>query len=272
MSIKLDRTLHPAACGPAADRPRAQRGASVAPRAAAQGAPLARTFGRALSSLWMAYQPIVRCSDRRVIAHEALVRSDEPSLGDPLALFQAADRLGQRVRLGREIRALLVGDLVDIPGDVYMNLNADDLLVAEVYDRRGRLAELAPRLVLEITEQAPLDLIPDVSGRITRLRDLGFRLAVDDFGAGYSGHLNLAILEPDVVKLDMSLIRRVDCDIGRRDAVRSMTRLCRKLRSLVVAEGVETCGERDALVALGCDALQGFLLARPARRPASVAW
>jgi EAL domain-containing protein (putative c-di-GMP-specific phosphodiesterase class I) len=235
-------------------------------------APREGAFGRAMRSLWLAYQPIVRCHDRRVIAHEVLVRSDEPLLGDPLALFHAAELKGRRAPLGRRIRRLIACDLVRVSGDVFINLGPEDLLDPELYDGGGPLTPFASRIVLEITEHAPLDGVPNLSGRLQRLRDLGYRLAVDDLGAGYSGHVNLAILEPEIVKLDAALVRGIDQDAGRRDVVRSITKLCGKLRSFVIAEGVETIGERDALVSLGCDALQGFLLARPEREPPPVRW
>lgn len=220
-------------------------------------------FVRALDSIWLAYQPIVRASDGAVIAHEALVRSDEPALGDPLALFGAARTRKGRVRLGRRIREVLARDLPALPGDVYTNVSAEELTDDRLFHHRGPLAPFAGRVVLEITEHAPLEGVPDLSGRLARLRELGFRLAVDDLGAGHSGHLHLAILEPHVVKLDMSLVRGVDRDPTRCEIMRSAARLCRRLGSLVVAEGVETAAERDAVLATGCDALQGFFFGAP---------
>lgn len=224
-------------------------------------------FARALCSLWLAYQPIVSARDGRVIAHEALVRSEEPALGDPVALFDAAGRRSRRRRLSRAIRSRLAADLAAAPGDVFTNLGAEELDDEALYDPRGPLAPFAARVVLEITEQAPLERVPDLTGRIARLRALGYRLAVDDLGAGYAGHVSLAILEPEIVKLDMGLVRGVDRDPARREVVRSTTRLCQRLGGLVVAEGIETPEERDAVLELGCDALQGFLFAPPARRP-----
>jgi EAL domain-containing protein (putative c-di-GMP-specific phosphodiesterase class I) len=223
------------------------------------------TFVRALRSLWLAYQPIMSARDGRVLAREALVRSDEPALGDPVALFDAAGRRSRRRRLSRAIRARLATDLEKVPGDVFTNLGPEELDDPALYDPRGPLAPFAARVVLEITEQAPLERVPDLTGRIARLRELGFRLAVDDLGAGYAGHVSLAILEPEIVKLDMGLVRGVDRDPVRREVVRSTTRLCHRLGCLVVAEGIETPDERDAVLELGCDAMQGFLFAQPAR-------
>jgi len=236
------------------------------------GAGVDRRFARALRSLALFYQPIVRWSDHSVVAHEALVRSAEPGLENPGALFQLARELGRARDLGRAIRARLAGDLATLSGDIFTNLDAGDLFDGELYDPRAPLTGHADRLVLEITERASLEAVPDIRARVTQLRDLGFRVAVDDLGAGYAGLTSLAVLEPEVVKLDMSLVRRVDVEPIRRHVIRSLARLCGKLRSLVVAEGVETSRERDALLALGCDVQQGFLYAAPARRPPPICW
>jgi EAL domain-containing protein (putative c-di-GMP-specific phosphodiesterase class I) len=271
MSMSTEATGVPEGWWQEDERVRHPRGGWLSARVEPAGGRDA-AFTRALEQLWLAFQPIVRVSDRSVIAHEALVRSDEPALGDPLALFEAAGSRARRRRLSRRIRGRLAAALPSLPGDVYTNLLPEDLEDATLYDDVAGLAPFASRVVLEITEQAPLDRVPDLSGRIARLRDRGYRFAVDDLGAGYSGHVNLAILEPEVVKLDMSLVRRVDREATRREVVRSTTRLCQRLGSLVVAEGVETPRERDALVELGCDALQGFLFARPSRVPPQVTW
>jgi EAL domain-containing protein (putative c-di-GMP-specific phosphodiesterase class I) len=232
----------------------------------------ARAFARALGSLALFYQPIVRWNDRRVVAHEALVRSGEPGLELPGSLFGLARELGRERELGRRIREQLAHDLETLEGEVFTNLDAGDLFEAELYTARSPLAPFADRLVLEITERASLEIVPDIRGRVAALRELGFRVAVDDLGAGYSGLTSLAVLEPEVVKLDMSLVRRVDAEPTRRHVIRSLVRLCAKLRCLVVAEGVETRRERDALLSIGCDVLQGYLFAQPARCPPPVAW
>jgi EAL domain-containing protein (putative c-di-GMP-specific phosphodiesterase class I) len=228
-------------------------------------------FSRALRSLSLVYQPIVRWSARCVVAHEALVRTAEPGLETPFALF-ANRKPEERRGLGRAIRERLAADLGSIDGDVFANLDAGDLLDAELYDRAAPLSAFSDRVVLEITERAALDEVPDIRYRVAKLRNMGFRIAVDDIGAGYSGLTSLAVLEPEVVKLDMSLVRHVDREPTRRHVIRSLAKLCAKLRSMVVAEGVETRRERDALVAAGCDTFQGYLFARPARWPPTVAW
>jgi EAL domain-containing protein (putative c-di-GMP-specific phosphodiesterase class I) len=99
---------------------------------------------------------------------------------------------------------------------------------------------------------------------VRSLRALGFRIAIDDLGAGYAGLTSFAILEPEVVKLDMSLVRGVNDEPIKRRLVSSMVTLCKELGILVVAEGIETEAERETLASVGCDLLQGFLLGRPA--------
>jgi EAL domain-containing protein (putative c-di-GMP-specific phosphodiesterase class I)/ActR/RegA family two-component response regulator len=166
-------------------------------------------FQAALEKLWMAYQPIVHWSRRRTYAHEALVRSNEPTLPHPGALFDAAERLGEVITLGRTIRQRTVGPMAQTDLLLFVNLSTPELEDEELYSVSSPLAPLASRTVLEITERASLDAINDVRGRVAALRRMGFRIALDDIGAGYAGLSSFAALEPDVVKLDMSLVRDV---------------------------------------------------------------
>lgn len=221
-------------------------------------------FQRALSSLWMAFQPIIRWSDKTVYAHEALLRAREPTLPSATAILTAAERLGKVHVLGRAVRAHVARSMVrDLPGAVFVNLHAHDLLDEELYDPRSPLSQLATRVVLEVTERASLEAVRDVSERASELRKMGFRIAIDDLGAGYAGLTTFAQLEPEVVKLDMSLIRGVNAEPTKARVIKSMGQLCGEMGLLVVAEGVETEEERDALALLGCDLLQGFLFGVP---------
>ena len=115
-------------------------------------------------------------------------------------------------------------------------------------------------------ERASLDRVGDVRSRIGQLRELGFRIAVDDLGAGYAGLSSFSQLEPDIAKLDMSLVRGIDQSPRKGSIVRSMITVCTKeLHTKLVCEGVETVAERDALLDLGADLLQGYLFGRPDR-------
>jgi EAL domain-containing protein (putative c-di-GMP-specific phosphodiesterase class I) len=96
---------------------------------------------------------------------------------------------------------------------------------------------------------------------------MGFRIALDDLGAGYAGLTSFAELRPDIVKLDLTLVRDVDQDSVKRKLVASLIDVCRDIGTTVVGEGVETQAERDVLVSLGCNWLQGYFFGRPARLP-----
>jgi EAL domain-containing protein (putative c-di-GMP-specific phosphodiesterase class I) len=230
-------------------------------------------FQRALDRLWMAYQPIVSWSRQAVVALECLVRSDEPTLPSPLTLLDAAERLGACHVLGRGVRARCAVAALEAGAPlVFVNLHASDLLDEELYASAAPLSNVAPRIVLEITERAPLDSIDNVRSHIARLRKLGFRVAVDDLGAGYAGLSSLAQLEPEFVKLDMSLVRDIQADSTKRKLVGSMASLCLDLGIRVIAEGVETAEERGVLVDCGCDWLQGYLFARPTRAFPPLSW
>jgi EAL domain-containing protein (putative c-di-GMP-specific phosphodiesterase class I) len=224
------------------------------------------SFERALASVFMVYQPIVSWSRRSVFGYEALVRSSEASLPHPGALFDAAEKLGQLQSLGRQIRERCGGPMAKAPADasLFVNLHTRDLLDDTLFASNSPLAAIAPRVIFEITERADLDEVGDVEQRISRLRELGFRIAIDDIGAGYSGLNSFALLRPDIVKLDITLVRHVDRDAMKQKLVRTLAGLCAELGISVIAEGVETAPERDMLIGLGCDLLQGYLLARPA--------
>jgi EAL domain-containing protein (putative c-di-GMP-specific phosphodiesterase class I) len=230
-------------------------------------------FERALSTLWMAFQPLVEVSRQKVVAYEALLRTAEPELPHPGAVLSAAARLGRLHELGRTIRARVAFHLPDCPAEsVYVNLHGRDLLDEQLYSADSPLSAFAPRVVLEITERASLEEVKGFEGRARELRKLGFRLAIDDLGAGYAGLTSFAQLEPEVVKFDMSLVRGIDRSPVRQRLVGAMSGMFKEMRTVVVAEGVETPAERDTLVSLGCDVLQGYLFAKPDRPFPSAKW
>ena len=222
-------------------------------------------FARAMESLWMAYQPIVRVADRTLFGYEALMRSSEPALPHPGAVLDAAEKLGRIHALGQHVRARAAEPIVHCTPEtcLFVNLHASDLVDEALLDDGAPLSLIAPRVVLEVTERASLDDVPDVKDRVQALRAMGYRIAVDDLGAGYAGLTSFTLLEPDVVKLDMDLVRGIDTHRTKRSIVSSMVTLCHEMKSVVVAEGVETSAERDTLVDLGCDLIQGYLLAKP---------
>jgi EAL domain-containing protein (putative c-di-GMP-specific phosphodiesterase class I)/CheY-like chemotaxis protein len=222
-------------------------------------------FERALETTWMAFQPIVDTDRGRVFGYEALLRSGEPSLPHPGAILGAAERLGRVAELGGHIRVLAARAFEQTSQDVllFVNLHSRDLLDANLYSADAPLTKIAERVVLEITERAALDDISDVRASVSTLRSLGFRIAIDDLGAGYAGLSSFAALEPDIVKLDMSLVRDIHKSPIRQRVVKSMTSLCKEMGMSVVAEGIEVAEERDAILGFGCTLLQGYFFAKP---------
>ena len=227
---------------------------------------LEASFARALASFGMAFQPIVSLSTKSVFGYEALLRSAEPTLPSPTDVLDAAERLGATRKLGRAVRAFAAHRRSQMHEDwlLFVNLHPSDLLDPELTDPNSPLLAAADHVVLEITERAPLSGLEEVRERVRELRTFGFRIAVDDLGAGYAGLTSFATLDPDIVKLDMNLVRGIEGSAVKRKLVGSVASLCREMEMLLVAEGVETVAERDVLSELGCDLFQGFLFARPA--------
>lgn len=240
----------------------------------ADRAGLEASFERAIEHLWMAYQPIVDPRTSSVFGYEALLRSNEPSLPHPGAVLDAATRLGLLEELGRLIRARAAIPMIASPlaGRLFVNLHVTDLLDPLLSSPDSPLAGISSRVVLEITERSSLDEVRDVRARVAVLREMGYSIAVDDLGAGYAGLTSFTLLEPEIVKLDMSLIRDVHQNSTKQKVVRSMTALAKDMGMIVVAEGVESTAERDCLVDLCCDYLQGYLFARPGPPFPEVKW
>jgi EAL domain-containing protein (putative c-di-GMP-specific phosphodiesterase class I) len=247
---------------PADDRPSGQRRTNV--NNLDGSASLDARFTEALDLMWIAFQPIVSWRTKRVVGYEALVRSADAVLSNPREILETAERLGRLQELGRAIRDRVAEEAPQAPrgAQIFVNLHAADLNDEQLYLADTAFARIANHVVLEITERASLEIVPEVERRMKRLRDCGFKIAVDDLGVGYAGLTSFTLLEPEFVKFDVSLIH---ADPTKQSIIRSMKTLCDELGVLVVAEGVETSRERDTLVGLGCDLLQGFLFARPER-------
>jgi EAL domain-containing protein (putative c-di-GMP-specific phosphodiesterase class I)/ActR/RegA family two-component response regulator len=225
----------------------------------------AQSFDESLAQLWVGFQPIVDWERKQLYGYEALVRSDGP-FARPNDILSAAEKLGRLPDLGRAIRKRVASHAAASPGGLlFVNLHAKDLEDPELMDRGSPLSRVARKVVLEITERTALQEVSDIATRVGRLRDLGYRLAIDDLGAGYAGLASFACIEPDVVKLDMSLVRGVDVSPLKQSVIRSVVGLAGELAIEVVSEGIELPAERDALALLGCRLFQGYLFGRPER-------
>jgi EAL domain-containing protein (putative c-di-GMP-specific phosphodiesterase class I) len=220
---------------------------------------------RALATLWIAFQPIVAADDSRVFAHEALLRCEEPTLSHPAAVFDAAERSQRLWDVGRRVRATVAQAAASAAPDrlFFVNLHRADLDDPELYAEEAPLRHFARRVVFEVTERVSLESMATLTEQVQALRQLGYRLAVDDLGAGYAGLTSFVRLEPEFVKLDTSLIRDVHQSEPKRKIVGSMVELCHEMGKRVIAEGVEQPAEQATLRELGCDFLQGYLFGEP---------
>ena len=219
----------------------------------------------------MAFQPIVH-AEGGVFAYEALVRG-EGGAGAMSVLSHltpenryafdqdtraVAIYLAARLGLARpdETALLSINFLPNAVGDPEVSIRSA-LAAAEAVGLPTN------RILFEFTEHEPID--PGHLQAILRAyRSMGFRTAIDDFGDGYSGLSLLAQFQPDVVKLDMGLIRCIDVDRVKRTIVAHLVRMAADLGVEVVAEGIETVGEYDLLRELGVALFQGYLFAKPA--------
>jgi EAL domain-containing protein (putative c-di-GMP-specific phosphodiesterase class I) len=224
-------------------------------------------LSRCLASLAMHFQPIVYAHDRSRFGYEALLRSADRSLPHPGAILDAAERLEKIPMLGRAVRAQTAKVIADAPaerGMVFVNLHLLDLFDKQLTSPFSPLSRVANRVCLEITERTSLEGQADVRYRVAELRELGFKIAIDDLGGGHARMGTFTPLDCDFVKLDMSLVRDIDKHPMKQRLVRSVNELCKNAGTKIIGEGVETEAEAKVLVELGSDFLQGYLIARPA--------
>lgn len=224
---------------------------------------LSTIFQQALDTLWIAYQPILCRQTQKTIGFEALLRCK--AMPTPNAVIEAAERLDRIHDLGRRVRECAAACFKPCNRDMllFVNLHAVDFSDPELYSSTTHLAKIASSVILEVTERTAINDITDTRRRATELRSLGYRIAVDDLGAGYAGLTTFANLEPEVVKLDMSLVRNIENSPVQFRIVEGITNLCHSLGMKVVAEGIETTRELQTIHELGCDYLQGYLLGAP---------
>lgn len=215
----------------------------------------------------MAFQPIVDAETRTVYAYEALVRGvNGEGAGEVIARVRPEQlyRFDQTCRVKAIATAARLGMQTRLsinfaPNAVYKPATCIRLTLAAA-ERCG----FDPRqLIFEITESERILDVPHVVGIIKDYQGRGFLTAIDDFGAGYSGLNLLAEFQPDIVKLDMALIRNIDQDRVRRSITNGIVATCRSLGCRVLAEGVESAAEYRALREMGISLFQGYLFAKP---------
>lgn len=219
----------------------------------------------------MAFQPIVDVQTGTPFAYEALVRgpNGEPA-ASVLSKITAANRYAfdQRCRV-KAIEAAAAAGILDTPARLSINFlpNAvySPMACIQLTLRTASATNFpADRLIFEFTENEEMADPAHVANIIAAYQKMGFGTALDDFGAGHAGLNLLARFQPDIIKLDMELIRGVDTSLPRRTIVDGVIGICRALGVTVIAEGVESNAELASLKDLGVRYIQGFLFAKPA--------
>ena len=206
------------------------------------------------------FQPIFNLQQESVVGYEALTRFHDRT--PPNQRFIEAQTVGVGAELELATLREAVAQAVALPPDAWLNLNVSPDLITSCDGLGPVLAGVDRRLVLEITEHAAILNYDEFRAAIAAL---DVDVAVDDAGAGYASFRHILELRPSMVKLDRALIAAVDVDDVRRALVAGMVAFSRSTGYRLLAEGIETVAERDALRALGVELGQGFLLGRPMR-------
>lgn len=221
------------------------------------------------------FQPIFDLTSGKVYGHEALSRGPKNTpLYSPDALFSLAteeNRLHELELLCRE-RALTRYAKLSLPGRLFLNVSAS--LLSSPYHQKGMTLSILNDLglaqkdiIIELSEQHPYDHNGLSRTSVEHYRKMGFQVAIDDLGVGYSGLRLWSELQPDIVKIDKHFIHDIDKDDIKREFVRSIITISQRLDCKLIAEGIETQQELDQLIEMGVTFGQGFFLGRPTENP-----
>ena len=217
------------------------------------------------------YQPLVDLHTRETVGYELLARWLHPTMGviEPDAFIPIAEDTGLIGALTDSMLARGVSDAKNWPAHIYLSVNlsprqfADPLLAQRVMAILAEAGFPPQRLEIEITETAVVKRLEEAKATLKSLRNLGVRIALDDFGTGYSGLHHLRELQLDTIKIDQSFVTDMLKNAEDEKLVEAIVSLGRVLGLRTTAEGIETKAVLDKLIALGCDAGQGFLFGRP---------
>lgn len=215
-----------------------------------------------------AYQPIVDVRDRSVFAHEALVRGVNGE--GALSVLNRVDDTN-RYRFDQLCRTRAISTAARLGMDEYLSINflpnavyRPELCIRSTLEAARSHNFPLDRLIFETVESEHVCNNSHLTNILREYRQFGFKTAIDDFGAGYSGLTLLADFQPDLIKLDMALVRNVHLDPARQAIVRGIVTMCTDLNVTVIAEGIEQAGERDFLADCGIYLMQGYWFAKPA--------
>jgi EAL domain-containing protein (putative c-di-GMP-specific phosphodiesterase class I)/CheY-like chemotaxis protein len=218
-------------------------------------------------ALGIALQPICRIADGRAIGAEALSRFGVPPHRGPDKWFAEARRVG----LGRPLELLAIRRAVELlpklPEGMLLSLNVSPTTIGWAPFERFLAGAPGHRLVLEITEHMPTEDYDALNRRLAHSRSRGVRVAVDDAGAGFASLRHILRLAPDFIKLDVSLVNGIAGDQSQQALAAGLISFAEKSGATIIAEGIETAEDLEALAALGVVYGQGYLFAAPAPPP-----
>jgi EAL domain-containing protein (putative c-di-GMP-specific phosphodiesterase class I) len=228
-------------------------------------------------SIVIYFQPIVSLLDLDILGYEALTRGPEESgFEDPELLFSYAENTNLILELERLCRRNALKSAQALRLDRKLFLNSSPRSVLDSDFTPDHIAELVSELgldkkniVLEITERIAIQEWDTFKKVLRQFRSHGFKIAVDDIGAGYSSLQAIAELEPDFLKFDVSLVRNINESLIKRGLLETLVALSHKIKALLIAEGVETKQEFQTLRSLGVSLGQGYYFASPALKPAT---
>jgi len=219
--------------------------------------------------VYVDYHPIVVTDTKEIFGYEALARGVMRSLRSPEVMFDVAAEADLVWELSRLCRARAIEGMSSrLRGDELLFLNVDPHDFSDPAFNESEV-EHPERVVIEITERTAIKDYPKFRERLQKFRERGFRFAVDDAGSGYAGLGSIANLEPDFIKLDISLINAIDTNFIKQNLVETMVRFANDHGAKVIAEGVERAEEFETVKQLGVHLVQGFFLHRPSHLPLS---
>ena len=213
--------------------------------------------------VYVDYHPIVLATTREIFGYEALARGQMRTLRSPEVMFEVAAEADLIWELSRLCRArALEGMNTRLEGDQLLFLNVDPTDFNDPAFNELDVTDPS-RVVIEITERTAIKDYPKFRDRLKAFREMGYRFAVDDAGSGYAGLGSIANLEPDFIKLDISLISAIDTNFIKQNLVQTMVKFADDHGAKVIAEGVERAEEFKTVQELGVHLVQGFFLHRP---------
>ncbi|MEW8297746.1 MAG: bifunctional diguanylate cyclase/phosphodiesterase [Candidatus Thiodiazotropha sp.] len=221
------------------------------------------------------FQPIVSVQKLEILGYEALVRGpSDKAWHSPQMLFSLAEKydIGSKVEIASLYTHIRRHHKLGLKGKLFLNLSSkclssNEFEIAELVKEIAKTEITPDKVIIEITERHPVhDFVPMIS-ILQALRHHGLKIAIDDLGAGYSSLRQWSEIRPDFVKIDGHFVENIHEDSIKRQFVRSICEIANNIGSSVIAEGIETEEELDTIRSLEVDYLQGYLVARPQRKP-----